>query len=237
MDKRTQEADTRVSIKQPRYTIVFENGQLRIVDMRGCELDQSTTARIIKSLLATDGVAEERRTPACVYILEKQVDEDDSDYKIGMTGQPIDLRVAAIRRSENDPNIRLVHSIQCSNIEEAYELEQTLHNYFDDYLIYREWFVLDEQELNWLSQIRTPQDISQISLHPPTLSNDVLLSGEIPLLSRSEKHKINRMMRFLSRVGRSEISQMNEARKSELLDDVTFLQHIANKIEEAIYSL
>lgn len=156
-----------------RYSIVFENGQPQIIDHRGCEVEQSTVVRIIKSLLSAYGTGEEKSVPAMVYLMESSIlaGKEGHYCKIGMTSQAVEDRLAAIRYAERDYSIEVAHTIACESVADAYELETHLHQMYSDNRDRGEWFWLDSEEIGFIVEntalLKLVAPIANI--HPTTI--------------------------------------------------------------------
>jgi hypothetical protein len=84
------------------------------------------------------------------------------------------------------------------------------------------------------SQNAQNPNIPTASDKPPTLPRAALPQIENPLLKNADKRKISQGLRYLSRVGRSAISQMDEDQLNEILAFAKQLKRIAKDIEDTV---
>jgi hypothetical protein len=88
--------------------------------------------------------------PAQVYIMCSQ---SQGIYKIGITRKRIHERLAQIRYTDAVPDVDVVHSLQCHNLDQAADLEFIIHSIHAEKHVRGEWFKLDASDLEKLLKL------------------------------------------------------------------------------------
>jgi hypothetical protein len=187
-----------------QFCIIIEDDQIKILDRAGQEVEPETAARITKSLLIRYGTDNINPVPAVVYLL---FSPNMKLYKIGVTSQRIEERVSAISRDVGDTNLQIIQTIGCDSPSEAYQLEASLHDWFDDVRIEGEWFALDEIDIEAISQI-----------NPPTLLSDI---GWFTYFHSWNIRKLTHFAEEFKRIGQGGKTQI-----TQMLDDE--IEHLQN---------
>lgn len=93
-----------------------------------------------------------RETRGCVYILKGISGVYADAYKIGMTTQEIDKRLAPIGGYAKTKFER-VWAIPCFGYMQCRSLERTLHLHFKDKAVGHEWFTLTDSDIDAIKSL------------------------------------------------------------------------------------
>lgn len=134
------------------YRVVVVDGDISVFDVNGKAVDNETAialAQMMKNRF-------ERQ--ACVYLLQ-DMESERPLYKIGMTSQSLSQRMSQIRYQHKGASLRLIHTIQCDTITQAFEVEQALHLRFGFWCVHGEWFYLDGEDVDEICQMTDCEDV------------------------------------------------------------------------------
>jgi len=101
-----------------------------------------------------------RDTSGCIYIVKGTRGVYAGAYKIGMTTQTIDKRLATLG-TYSKTKFERVWAITCFGYMQCRSYERTLHLHFKDKAIGHEWFALTDSDLELIKSLPRGYSISK----------------------------------------------------------------------------